>query len=445
MKKDIFFYILFFLVSNQASSQSLCKELFNRPSIIDSKENFSPLYHDIIKKANAVRTKFNIVSVFTRYEKPSWEAYNSVSNLLNALESSSYKKLSTVEKNSLKNEFTQKNISIEKWVNNSLNKPDFLEKYKKYVDENYAFFNLLEKINEKIEVRIFPRARLDLVPTNFETVQQAENLVANLNNDFKKDFAERSGYRNLEEYKEIAKNFDEFSKRALDILDKHTLVAIHAPENVRSRIPLTGFQNQRATGTSLGNLDPTLRNKAESNLLMTNQSDYEKNSVRLMPKYGEVIVDPGLIGRYQKANMYGSDLWIIKKSVIEKRATWTPEDSLRSGSAVRKVLNKIDGFIPWNFLGLATAYIHYPLKNANIFKSRWIKDELSFKSETWDNVDDYLEVQIFGDISIDDVSALYFRENPPDQKMMRYLKSKKIEVYDDRNKEGRPVKYTVGL
>ncbi len=59
-------------------------------------------------------------------------------------------------------------------------------------------------------------------------------------------------------------------------------------------------------------------------------------------------------------------------------------------------------------------------------KSSWLKSE-------------YLETQIFGDLSLNDVSALYFQKNLPNQELVKILKDKNIKIYDYRNKQ--PILY----
>ncbi len=440
MKKYTIFYMLFCLASNQALAQSTCQELFERLPVLISKENFSSLYRETLEKTNLVRNNSDFAAIFSQNQKPGWTAYNSVSILLKMLESPLYLKLPNIEKLALKKEFSQNNAILEKQLDESLKSPEFLEKYKKHIDENYAFFALLEKINEKSEVSLFPRSRLDLTVSNRETILQAEKILTDLNKDYAKDFSEHSGYKSLEEYTKFVKNFDHTSNQIVDLMQDHVLVAMHRPESARFWIPLTGFQNQRVTGSSKGALSTGRRNQAESNLLLVNQLEYEKNSVRLMPKYAEVIVGREVtdIKNGSDASHYGSDLWIIKKSVIEKRATWTPTDSLGPGRSVAN--NKVDGFIPWSFRSLATPFLYYNIKSEKLFQPRGSFAPIKFNSTKWESSNYYTEVQIFGDVSINDVEALHFRGSPPDQKMMEYLNSKNIEVYDDRT--GKPVKYT---
>ena len=173
MKKYTIFYMLFCLASNQALAQSTCQELFERLPVLISKENFSSLYRETLEKTNLVRNNSDFAAIFSQNQKPGWTAYNSVSILLKMLESPLYLKLPNIEKLALKKEFSQNNAILEKQLDESLKSPEFLEKYKKHIDENYAFFALLEKINEKSEVSLFPRSRLDLTVSNRETILQA--------------------------------------------------------------------------------------------------------------------------------------------------------------------------------------------------------------------------------------------------------------------------------
>lgn len=444
MKKYTIFYALFFAVSNQAFAQLSCASLMEGKPALVSKANFSEAYRDIINKTNAVRDNAVFTSIFSENQRPDWNAYNNISILLKTIESDSFRPLSNIEKLSLKNEFKKKNATLEQSLSDALKNPDFLEAYKKHIDAHYALFELMKKVNDILDVPVFPKARFDLTISNAETKRQGEKILSDLNESFAKDFAEHSGHKSLEEYKEFVRNHDETSKKIVDLMEDHVLVAMHRPENARFWIPLTGFQNQRVTGSSKGALTPDGRNQAESNLLLLDQNEYVKNSVRFMPKYAEVIVgrDIADIQNGKWADGYGSDLWIIKKSVLEKRATWTPTDSLSPGIRYR-ASSKVDGFIPWSFRSLATPFLYNSIKANKLFQPAGIFEPLKFNNSNWSFGDYYTEVQIYGDVNINDVAALHFRGNPPDAEMMTYLKSKNIEVFDDRT--GKPVKYIGGL
>lgn len=444
MKKYTIFYALFFVVSNQAFAQLSCESLLDRAPVLLAKKSFSKIYTEILSQVNMMRSDAGFDGVYSAQRNPDWNAYNNVSNLLKTLESPLYNKLTNIEKLSLKKEFSLANESVEKWLAEALKDPNFVSTYKIHLDKNYSFFELLEKVNSKVGVSIYPDVRLNMVLSNRETIIQGEKLLTQLNKDFNKDFVELSGYKSLEEYKKKAQTFDETSKKTADLLENQVLVAMHRPENARFWIPLTGFQNQRITGSSRGTLSPHYRNQAEAHLLKVNQTDYEKNSFRLMPKYAEVILGREVtdLKNGDSASHYGSDLWIMKKSVVEKRATWTPIDSLSPGLQ-GAATNKLNGFIPWSFRSLATPFLYSQIKNYKMFNPNGSLSELSFNSQKWNYGGYYMEVQIYGDVSINDVSALHFRANPPDAEMMKYLKSKNIEVFDDRR--GQPVKYTGGL
>lgn len=444
MKKYTIFYALFFVVSNQAFAQMSCESLLDRAPVLVAKKNFSKSYQLALEQIRTVRDSESFAAVFSENQKPDWHAYNNISILLQTLESPAYIKLSNIEKLSLEKEFSVKNAELKKMLNESLSKPEFLEAYKKQIDENYAFFALLEKVNEKAGVPVFPKARLDLTVSNRETIAQGEKLLIDLNNTFEKDFAEHSGFKSLEEYKKTAENFDETAKRTVELLEDQVIVAMHRPDNARFWIPLTGFQNQRVTGSSKGYLGGDYRSQAESALLRMPKEDFIKNSVRFMPKYAEVIVGTEVkdIKNGRGADQYGNDLWIIKKSTVKKRATWTPQDSLGPGGYGTHA-TALDGFLPWSFRLLATPYLHNYIKNYKQFYPDSGLNDLKIKSDTWRYGSSYMEVQIFGDVSINDVEAFHFRAVPPDADFMKMLKSKNIKVYDARGEH--PVIYTGGL
>jgi hypothetical protein len=439
MKNHTIFCALFFILSNQALAQIKCQELFQQPLVLVSKKNFSPLYKEIIEKAAAVRDNIHFSEVFSKNQKPDWTAYNNIAILLETIETAN---LSSIEKLSLKKELAQKNEALEQELNTSLNSPEFLAAYKIHLDNNYAFFNLLEKVSEKVGIRLFPRARLDLVLTNKETIKSAEDYLKKMNADFEKDFA-LTGHQNLEAYRQFVENVDPESKKLLSDIQNHLFVTIQRPESARFWVPLTGFQNQRTTGGSQGSYAPQLRDSSETTYL--NMEKYDETSARFKVKNSAMNInskESGLTRPMGDLYHYGTDHWIIKKNVLEKRATWIILNSLEATRYItdipiekRTVLNRA---IPWKYHELILPYIEktgsfHPKRNNPIYKmNNIIKSQGS----------SYFEVQILGNLSIDDMSALHFKGTPPDEKMMKLLKSKNIEVYDSRGEH--PVIYTGG-
>ena len=264
-----------------------------------------------------------------------------------------------------------------------------------------------------------------------------------MNEDFERHF-ELTGYKSMEEYRAFVESVNPESKKLLQDIQKHLFVTIQRPENARFWIPLTGFQNQRTTGSSGGAYDPGKRDKVEMTYLNLPLEKYQAMSTRFKVKNAAMDIkskETGLKREMAFLGQYGSDHWIVKESVLEKRATWT---NMNSMAAVFNYIETVSSdkanilyrAIPWKYREFILPYIDklsgsfIPKKNDPTYK---MNDIIA------DRGDHHFEVQILGDLSIDDMSALHFKFNPPDQQMMKLLKSKNIEVYDARGEF--PVKY----
>jgi hypothetical protein len=432
------FSLLIFALSPVFAQQS-CEALFDRSPQLISKKNFSEAHKIISTQVESIKDDLKFMDIFIKLQRADWNSYKLVSDLLVTLEAAP---LSNIEKLSLKRDSIKRNEEYEILLKQSLADPQYLENYKKHIDDNYNYFLLLEKVNEKIGAQVFPHARLDLVVTNRETIKQGEAQLKIMNEDFERHF-ELTGYKSMEEYRNFVESVNPESKKLLQDIQKHLFVTIQRPENARFWIPLTGFQNQRTTGTSKGSFNPKNRDDAEKTYL--NMEKYQSMSTRFKVKNAAMDIDfkeTGLKRNMNYLNQFGTDHWVIKESVLEKRATWTPMNSLEAAQYIKSLpnekINILNRAIPWKYRELVLPYIkkeagQFDLtKNNSIYKMNDIISNESYYKQ-------YFEVQILGDLSLDDMSVLHFKSNPPDQQMMKLLKSKNIEVYDARGEF--PVKY----
>ncbi len=117
-----------------------------------------------------------------------------------------------------------------------------------------------------------------------------------------------------------------------------------------------------------------------------------------------------------------------KKSVLESRATWTPENSLAF------LKNNFNAFkphlyqsIPWKFRSLIVPFFE---KIISGFGPSIIKEEFEINLTKNNIFNKYFEVQDLGNLSLDDIEASHFKGNPPDTEFFEYLKKKKIKVFD---------------
>ncbi|MEZ0393323.1 MAG: hypothetical protein ACAH59_13975, partial [Pseudobdellovibrionaceae bacterium] len=295
-----------------------------------------------------------------------------------------------------------------------------------------------------LQLKILPIPDLSLVKSDAVLKADAKKILKNLEKITDSTF-HLSGHENLKAFEEYAANHNELTKKRLDLIQNHLVVAMHRPERARFWIPLAGFQNQRITGSSNGSLfadskpgATSGRDEVEATLTSTDQEQYISLSGRLKPNYAEARPDSSItdVRPGDSAAHYGSDLWIIKKSVLEQRSTWTPQDSLGPGTYPKRNQSFDDIFIPWKYRSLM---IPFSLSEPYSFRASG-RDE-NFKLENlkrWSNGSRYFEVQIFGPLTIDDVQAFHFQKNPPDKELYDLLKSKNIEVWDERQWPPKP-------
>lgn len=434
----IFFLLSLSLIMNQtaAAAAEMCQDLFsNKPALATAQNDTLPS-----ENQQKALIQFNHISEYLLQlgnpgtKAPSWPDYNEVDLLLKIA-----KNLNSLDKEILKKATSEDHQRL---VNKAeQNKKDLF--YRPFLDAHYNYFRLLNEINTILKFQLFPDFGLKQVKSNEQTVEIASRIISDLTKKYEDNFSDL-GHKNLEQFRAYAENYSAYSNWVIQNLRDNTQVALHRPEGARFWIPLTGFQNQRTTGSSKGWYAPgsEARNDTESALLKLNSEAYNLVSVRTMPNYAELRYDFKKVPQkpHQNANVYGSDLWIIKKDVLNKRATVTPADSLGNQEDSESVVSK--SFIPWKFRELVTPFLVSPtvLNTLNENAEAWNRrpDDFTFKS-LWIYYISYVEVQIFGSLTLDDVSAFHFKQDPPDKEFYNLLKSKNIEVYDER--QWPPVKW----
>jgi hypothetical protein len=428
MKKYILNFI--FLISLPSYAGMTCDSLFSKNSgVVLKKQPISAEVQSKFYELISEVYKLDLEKSYKQLYKLDWFKYAALSKLQEYI---TLEKISsqTVNVKFLLAPFIaeSKLISIE--MNKLLKNEEYKLKYQRHLDRNYSFYQILENINQRLGANIFPTARFDLVQTNENTILEAEALIQRMNFDLEKDFS-LSGHKNLEELRTYAVDHSPEAKTAVNLLENDVIVALHRPENARFWLPMTGFQNQRTTGSSGGSLDEALRNKGEAACTGIPLKEYANKSVRFMPNYAEIVAPfDGSYTNVYGASQYGTDLWIVKKDVTSKRATLTAGDSLEMAitGATRSAL---DHFIPWAKRLLLVDRVAAAVKGFLFsFENPIARFRLSH--HRWKDGWGYYEVQIFGALTLEHGDALYFKNNPPDAALSKLLRSKNIKIYDAR-------------
>ncbi len=435
----IYFVFSFIFFLSTASIAHQCHDLFKKekPYRIEKIEQSEKLV-SIRDQIHEILSVERFKGVFSGARKPDWNDYNQLVALkkliLGSTSVSKIKYLNADErmilKVSIKEAFEKMNFEIDQI---HINKKS--AEYKKFLDYHFAWFKLIEEINSLSGIKILPEADLSVIRPNQKLIADGEAIVHSLEKIFTDTF-ESSGHKNFFEFTKYLNEFSPEAKKKSAITENGLVVAMHRPEGARFWIPISGFQNQRVTGTSRGSMNPAGRDLAEANLTNTKVDDYSPLSARLKPNYAEIRPHMSNAENQVRthAGHYGSDLWIFKKSAIEKRTTWTPVDSL--GPAWNKVsnINWSNIFIPWKFKKLITPYWmngqtdYRPGEIPNDFKLDFGQSASRFSRRG----STYFEAQIWGPSTINDIQAFVFQKNPPNKEFYDYLVSKNIEIWDER-------------
>lgn len=424
--------LLLISASAQFSLAQQCVDLFsNKKEPRLEKIEDSEKLVQIRQQLNTLLESTSFKHVFNGRQKPSWQDYNALVQIQKLiLGNDSVKRikyLNTEEKIILQAGLKEPLEIAKTQIDSQLRSAD----YKKFLDDHYAWFKMLERINEIAGIELLPTANLSVLRSNEKLTKDAEKIIQDLEANFKDTF-KSSGHENFEEFKKYTRDFSPDMRRKMDVVEKGLVVGMHRPESARFWIPITGFQNQRITGSSNGRMDPELRDRAEANLIEQPFEKYSPLSARLKPNYAEArphmtnTTDTAITN----AIHYGSDIWVFKNKSIESRSTWSPKDSLSPGSYSGSNTWS-SHFIPWKYKALMTPYWKdsnfRPTTISTVFKleitdsNRWTRSGSS-----------YFEVQVWGPSTIDDIQAFIFKKNPPDKEFYQYLVSKNIEVWDER-------------
>ncbi|MBS1971287.1 MAG: hypothetical protein JSU04_13340 [Bdellovibrionales bacterium] len=415
-------------------AQMTCEKVFH----IETKTSSKKVSKFTEKLAGSLRELKSWDDVYTAKTKPTWEDYQTLATLISKLETQLTAKgqtqLPSHEIEYLKAELQAWALPYHRMAKKLSERP-LAEEEINFIDRNYAFFKLQQRVNELVGLNVFPDYYIKQVPPDTALIEQGTQTVSNLKAAQGK-LLSTTGYKNPSELRKALKNHSKAYSETLNMVDDKLVIAIHRPENARFWIPLAGFQNQRVTGSSNGSFNPDYRNQVESQLTFQNTETYSKQSVRYMPNYGEVRPEAGttLFEPNTGADRYGSDLWIVKKSLYESRASWTPRDSFGQPRVPNfEAATSWDHmFVPWTSRELMVPYAVGD--KTDIRGSRFTPGvtgaKFPLKGHSYGS--NYFEAQIWGPLSLNDIEAFHFKVNPPSRELYDLLISKGIKVYDER-------------
>jgi hypothetical protein len=223
-------------------------------------------------------------------------------------------------------------------------------------------------------------------------------------------------------------------------------------ERVRDNIGRTGFKNLYETGTSSG----TTIGRAAADASYADMSLYQWRSIPRSErqKYAALYPEAGsALARANSLDLYtGPDLYIFKTSSVRDRSTLTPGDSFNRFSFWHgSVFGEIPRpqmwdqmFVPWKYRTLLAPFLVQGLAENRFGFSQDVctspqcygqqldmelLDTLGQLKSAWPSPNmDYIEVQIWGKLTLDHVEEFEYQTDPPAGEFLRQLKKRNIKI-----------------
>jgi hypothetical protein len=281
-----------------------------------------------------------------------------------------------------------------------------------------------------------------------EITLQANNLIER-QKALLEIFFSTTGYKNYEEVvKNNNKNIDILRGLVEMIRNEEIEVAIDRPFNARWWMPRIGLHNQFVTGTSMGARTINGRIAVEATSSSHDVESYRHFDHDLKPKYGYLRAKQSSSLK-QEDGIYGEDTYILDLDKIKRRLSWTPGDSLNRmihinpnwmGGQASEPNHWDSLFLPWDSRELMIPLLYNRYINNNeinldgIFQAKAPGHE-KLEMLTPNSESEYLEVQVWGPIRIEDIKEFIFRENPPIGDFLDKLNEHKIKIFDGRNNQ----------
>lgn len=168
---------------------------------------------------------------------------------------------------------------------------------------------------------------------------------------------------------------------------------------------------------------------------------YDKIPISMRPKYGYLAPLIGdRLSRSSSAADYGSDTYIFKIDRLKNRTSWVPGDSLDQYDYYiddngKAKIPRASRFLPWSSRALLLPYLDSPNAATELGIVAQSDDKIKvggklIKLPTIVN-QDYIELQTWGKLSLDDVDSFIFKDDPPKGKFLTELKRRNIRIYQN--------------
>jgi uncharacterized protein YaaR (DUF327 family) len=420
------------LLGATAHAEYTCRNMFRTSSVVE----LTPTNSDLIKAALG-----KVAPEILRLEKlPTWQDFGNLQTLHDTLENQLF-----VEKSKSDTEPTAETAADLKHFFSERFEPQTPQKNHNYQPTEYQMHQSFRSLLESVH-RLLPassRFKLEPMPDEgrpLRTQLQSQKLMKHMITNFEKLFS-TTGFKDLQEYKAaVKKTRDKTLIENFKLLEEGNFeISIRRPERGRFWIPKVGFHNQFVTGSSKGYYTPSGRNHVEASWTGFDYEQYSRMNGETKPKYGSIRPRPddSLSTPGNSEQDYGQDIFILKVDTVKDRLTFNLGDTnnlsvfnskgpLSWTETVRTPEAWDQGFIPWNYRTLLAPFL---------IRSKFgvvapPKTEILDKTFALDT--SYFEVQIFGELKLDDVKAFEFTQNPPQGEFLAALLKHNIEIRDGR-------------
>lgn len=297
-----------------------------------------------------------------------------------------------------------------------------------------------------------------------ESIQSTSNLFKYMEESVSKLY-ETSGFKNDSEIIDAAKSTAEpighLYRAALEILNSENLaVGMRRGAKVRLSIARSGFLNSYEAGDSRGSV--VGRESIEATYANMTADMWSALPAKVKPKYAAAFpkTNSNLLSSESLDSYTGTDKYYFKLERIRDRMTITPGDSLNRfkywegwGYEPKTPIFWDQLFIPWKHRFLLIPCLAEGLKEGrlglpklppttkysdlgsvgNQNKIEGEGDLAPYKMKWTPNMD-YLELQIWGKLTLDDVEVFEYGSSPPQGSFLKELRRRGIEIRDGRKK-----------
>ncbi len=317
-------------------------------------------------------------------------------------------------------------------------------------------------------------------------VDQAREIVRHLESVFPR-FYPTSGFPSEADFLAALQKGGASVIRAQKLLENENLEpTIATSEEIRDSLAKGGFMNFRSAGTSAGTSAGAVRSRevVEADYGAKSLAEYQQIDAKAKAIYGYAgpTPDSGLSPPLS-VSIYGKDRFVLKMNRIRDRLTLTLGDSLNrhmnyQGDETHVATSWDQLFIPWKYRTLVAPALAKGLDDSKLgLHMRTFEQSLN-SIETWppndsrhlvqlsedpdpakpvlwtnaDGVDfkaegslknyhvewapslDYLELQYWGPLTLDDVAVFEFTSQPPQGDFLAALRRRGIRIRDGRHR-----------